>query len=84
MPAGDETGVYHIVVGGLPWQCRWQDLKDFSRGASGEESIVIDHAHVYPNTTDGWVRVRGKSNFHRAMGKNSPTMSHIANGPQRY
>jgi len=67
--AGDVTGLYYIVVAGLPWQCTWQRLKDFARNGSDGVLIDIDHALVYPDSTDGWVRVKGKGNFQRALGE---------------
>lgn len=67
---GDVTGVYYIVVAGLPWNCSWQKLKDFCRNQQRDGSFIdIDHAYVYPESTDGWARVKGKKNFLKAMGK---------------
>ena len=68
VPAGDITGNYYIIVAGLPWQCTWQRLKDFARNGSGDAQIDIDHALVYPDSTDGWVRVKGKENFKKVLG----------------
>jgi len=74
MPAvapGDVTGVYYIVVAGLPWGCTWQRLKDFARNVQSDGTCIsIDHAMVYPESpTNGWVRVEGKHNFKKALGK---------------
>jgi len=70
VPAGDETGEYYIVVCGLPWNTSWQKLKDFARDQQPDGTYIeIDHAMIYPqNQTNGWVRVKGKENFLRALG----------------
>ncbi|KAH8780407.1 hypothetical protein BGZ57DRAFT_726552, partial [Hyaloscypha finlandica] len=69
VPAGDETGDYYIIVAGLPWNLSWQKLKDFARNQQPDGSYIeIDHAMIYPqNQTNGWVRVKGKENFLRAL-----------------
>ncbi|KAE9378686.1 hypothetical protein N431DRAFT_292982, partial [Stipitochalara longipes BDJ] len=69
VPAGDETGEYYIPICGLPWNTSWQKLKDFARNQKPDGTYIeIDHAMVYPhNQTDGWVRVKGKDNFLRAL-----------------
>jgi len=69
VPAGDLTGTYYIIVSSLPWQCSWQRLKDFARNLGDGKLIDIDHAMVFPGTTDGWVRVKGKENFLKVLGK---------------
>jgi hypothetical protein len=70
VPPGDKTGIYYIIVAGLPWNCSWQDLKDFARNHRDDGTYInIDHAMVYPKSTDGWVRVKGKTGFLRALGK---------------
>jgi hypothetical protein len=67
---GCETGIYYIIVAGLPFNCSWQDLKDFARAQKLDGSYInIDHAMVYPKSTDGWVRVKGQSNFRKAFGR---------------
>jgi hypothetical protein len=73
VPAGDETGDYYIIVAGLPWNLSWQKLKDFARNQQPDGSYIeIDHAMIYPqNQTNGWVRVKGKENFLRALGMSS-------------
>ena len=75
VPAGNITGVYYIVVAGLPWACSWQRLKDFARNLQPDgKCIEIDHAMVYPDSTDGWVRVKGRENFLKAFSEHeSPT-----------
>ncbi|PMD36996.1 hypothetical protein L207DRAFT_433688 [Hyaloscypha variabilis F] len=69
VPAGDETGEYYIIVCGLPWNTSWQKLKDFARNQQPDGTYIeIDHAMIYPqNQTNGWVRVRGKDSFLRAL-----------------
>jgi hypothetical protein len=72
VPPGDQTGVYYIIVAGLPWQCSWQKLKDFARNQQTDGSwIEVDHAMVYPDTTNGWVRVKGKADFLKVLGMSS-------------
>jgi hypothetical protein len=72
VPAGNLTGLYYIVVAGLPWQCSWQRLKDFARDQQPDGSCTeIDHALVYPDSTSGWVRVKGIENFRNVMGESS-------------
>ena len=77
--AGDITGLYYIVVAGLPWQCTWQRLKDFARNGPDGAFIDIDHALVYPDSTDGWVRVKGKENFQRALGETQAAPTEVLN-----
>lgn len=68
VPPGNQTGFYYIIVAGLPFQCSWQRLKDFARDQQADGLYInIDHALVYPESTDGWVRVRGKSDFQRVL-----------------
>ncbi|KAF7948738.1 hypothetical protein EAE96_007931 [Botrytis aclada] len=67
---GDITGLYYILVSNLPWSCTWQILKDFARKHdSGGHCLAIEHAQVYPGSTCGWVTVRGKEDFLKALGK---------------
>lgn len=78
VPAGNLTGVYYIVVAGLPWSCSWQRLKDFARNQQPDgKCIDIDHAMVYPDSTDGWVRVNGRENFLKAFSEPPFTSLHI-------
>ncbi|KAG9242020.1 hypothetical protein BJ878DRAFT_193317 [Calycina marina] len=65
--AGDITGLYYIPVANLPWGCTWQMLKDFARNSSGGELLDIDHALVNSGSKTGWVRVKGKENFRKAL-----------------
>ncbi|TGO48551.1 hypothetical protein BCON_0237g00070 [Botryotinia convoluta] len=65
---GDVTGLYYILVSNLPWSCTWQILKDFARKHDSEEHcLAIEHAQVYPGSTCGWVSVRGKEDFLKAL-----------------
>jgi hypothetical protein len=70
---GNVTGTFYIIVAGLPWNCSWQRLKDFARNQQPDGTCIdIDHAHVYPDaangsSTNGWVRVKGRTNFLNAM-----------------
>ncbi|KAF7934309.1 uncharacterized protein EAE97_008669 [Botrytis byssoidea] len=65
---GDVTGLYYILVSNLPWSCTWQILKDFARKHDSEgHCLAIEHAQVYPGSTCGWVTVRGKEDFVKAL-----------------
>ncbi|TGO46150.1 hypothetical protein BOTNAR_0610g00010 [Botryotinia narcissicola] len=65
---GDVTGLYYILVSNLPWSCKWQILKDFARKHDSEGyCLAIEHAQVYPGSTCGWVTVRGKEDFVKAL-----------------
>ncbi|TEY35763.1 hypothetical protein BOTCAL_0581g00010 [Botryotinia calthae] len=65
---GDVTGLYYILVSNLPWSCSWQILKDFARKHNSEgKCLAIEHAQVYPGSTCGWVTVRGKEDFLKAL-----------------
>ncbi|KAF7856255.1 uncharacterized protein EAF02_011514 [Botrytis sinoallii] len=67
---GDVTGLYYILVSNLPWSCTWQILKDFARKHDSEgHCLAIEHAQVYPGSTCGWVTVRGKEDFLKALRK---------------
>jgi hypothetical protein len=69
IPPGNKTGVYYIVVAGLPWNTSWQSLKDFAKRVSDGTQLNIDYAMVYPASTDGWVRVVGLKPFRKVLGK---------------
>ncbi|CAG8972285.1 hypothetical protein HYALB_00001683 [Hymenoscyphus albidus] len=64
---GDSTGIYYIIVAGLPWNCSWQELKDFARHLPGGSKINVDHVVVYKGLTNGWVRVKDKKSFKKAL-----------------
>ncbi|KAI9050227.1 hypothetical protein LZ554_006366 [Drepanopeziza brunnea f. sp. 'monogermtubi'] len=65
---GNLTGLYYISLGNLPWNLTWRQLKDFARNRQPDGScIAIEHAHVYADQTGGWVSVRGKEHYLRAM-----------------
>lgn len=67
---GNETGIYYIPVAGLPWNCSWQKLKDFARNHQEDGSYInVDHTFVIDDSTNGWVRVKGKAEFHKALGE---------------
>lgn len=67
---GDVTGLYYILVSNLPWSCTWQILKDFARKHDSEgKCLAIEHTQVYPGSTCGWVTVRGKDDFLKALRK---------------
>jgi hypothetical protein len=64
---GDQTGLYHLVVAGLPWQCSWAKLKDFVINIS-DPALNVDYVEVYPGSTDGLVRFTNKEDFNVALG----------------
>ena len=67
---GDLTGLYYILVSNLPWSCTWQRLKDFARNQDHEgNGLAIEHSQVYQESTCGWVTVRGREDFHKALSK---------------
>lgn len=66
---GDSSGIYYIIVAGLPWNCTWQELKDYTRNVPDGTTINIDHVVVYKGLTNGWVRVKDKKSFQKALGK---------------
>lgn len=58
--------VYHVYLTfmanrKLPFGTSWQSLKDWTRGV-----CEVDHVEVFPMSTSGWVRVKGKENFEKA------------------
>ncbi|PFH55387.1 hypothetical protein XA68_18440 [Ophiocordyceps unilateralis] len=63
VPPGDETGIYYIIISGLPFGTIWQLLKDWLRQAGCD----VDHIEVFQKSTSGWVRLVGKHNFERAL-----------------
>lgn len=68
-PWGDLTGVYYLIVSGLPWSATWQKLKDFVKCPTNGNPINVEHVFIYPNATDGWIKIHGKEDFRRAYGK---------------
>ncbi|KJZ79006.1 hypothetical protein HIM_01779 [Hirsutella minnesotensis 3608] len=63
VPPGDETGIYHIIISGLPFGTIWQLLKDWLRQAGCD----VDHIEIFQKSTSGWVRLIGRDNFERAL-----------------
>ncbi|PHH89935.1 hypothetical protein CDD83_4911 [Cordyceps sp. RAO-2017] len=63
VPPGEETGIYYIIISGLPFGTIWQLLKDWLRQAGCD----VDHIEVFQKSTSGWVRLIGKDNFERAL-----------------
>ncbi|RDA86695.1 hypothetical protein CP532_4211 [Ophiocordyceps camponoti-leonardi (nom. inval.)] len=63
VPPGEETGIYYIIISGLPFGTIWQLLKDWLRHAGCD----VDHIEVFQKSTSGWVRLIGKHNFERAL-----------------
>lgn len=67
---GNVTGLYYILVSNLPWSCTWQRLKDFARNQDCTgHCLAVEHAQVYPESTCGWVTVRGREDFLKALRK---------------
>lgn len=65
---GNQTNQYYILVSNLPWTCTWQRLKDFARCQDNHGNcLAIERAQVYPDSTCGWVTVRGKEDFLKAL-----------------
>ncbi|EDO04457.1 predicted protein [Sclerotinia sclerotiorum 1980 UF-70] len=65
---GNVTGLYYILVSNLPWSCTWQRLKDFARNQDCTgHCLAVEHAQVYPESTCGWVTVRGREDFLKAL-----------------
>lgn len=72
VPPGDATGLYYILVSSLPWNCTWQRLKDFARNQDNEgKCTAVEHTKVYKESTCGWITVRGKEDFLKALGMSS-------------
>jgi hypothetical protein len=75
VPPGDKTGHYYIIASNLPFKTDWQRFKDYVRDTKPDGSYTnVEHAHIYPNTGDGWVKVKGKADFLKAVGRYSPLL----------
>ena len=48
----------------LPFGTTWQNLKDWIKPV-----CKVDHVEVFPTSTSGWVRLKGKSDFESAWRK---------------
>ncbi|RDW84719.1 hypothetical protein BP6252_02309 [Coleophoma cylindrospora] len=62
--AGDETGLYHIIIGGLSFCSTPSSVKDFLRSRP-DGPIDIDHCEM-DSIGGGWVRVKGRDNYAKA------------------
>ncbi|RDW78425.1 hypothetical protein BP5796_06277 [Coleophoma crateriformis] len=62
--AGDETGLYHIIIGGLSFCSTPSSVKDFLRNRP-DGPIDIDHCEM-DSIGGGWVRVKGRENYAKA------------------
>lgn len=87
---GDQTGIYYItfsnvgsnsshVIEGetncqeqLPFDALVRSLKEWIRK---EASCEVDYVEVFPKSTSGWVRLKGKDNFKKAWSKRA-TLEH--------
>ncbi|KND86246.1 hypothetical protein TOPH_09121 [Tolypocladium ophioglossoides CBS 100239] len=68
VPPGNETGIYYIPIGGLPFSTVWQLLKDWLR----KGGCNVDHIQIFQKSTSGWIRLVGKENFERTLRRRSP------------
>ncbi|KAL6851585.1 hypothetical protein J3F83DRAFT_639691 [Trichoderma novae-zelandiae] len=59
---GDETGEYYVTVCNLAFNTAWQELKDWLSA-----SCPVDFIEVFPTSCSGWMRLKGKDNFEKAL-----------------
>ncbi|KAJ4860843.1 hypothetical protein T069G_05831 [Trichoderma breve] len=59
---GDMTGEYYILFSNLPFNSTWQQVKDWVSA-----SCDVDFVEVYPVSSSGWIRLKGKGNFKNAF-----------------
>ncbi|KAL6895490.1 hypothetical protein HDV57DRAFT_11674 [Trichoderma longibrachiatum] len=59
---GNETGDYHITFCNLALNTTWQEMKDWFSA-----SCDVDFIEVFPSNCSGWMRVKGRDNFERAL-----------------
>ncbi|KAH0499502.1 hypothetical protein TgHK011_006694 [Trichoderma gracile] len=62
VPPGDETGDYHITFCNLAFNTTWQEMKDWVSA-----SCPVDYIEVFPSSCSGWMRIKGKDNFDKAL-----------------
>ncbi|KAJ5013271.1 hypothetical protein K4K57_003025 [Colletotrichum sp. SAR 10_99] len=67
LPPGPETGNFYIPICNLPFDTRWQALKEWL-----SRDCEVDYIQLY-HPTSGWIRVKGPYNFYRAC-------DHLKNG----
>ncbi|UKZ77219.1 hypothetical protein TrVFT333_004938 [Trichoderma virens FT-333] len=60
--AGDETGDYYITFCNLPFHSTWQGIKDWV-----STSCPVDYVEIFPLSSSGWIRLKGKENFTTAL-----------------
>ncbi|KAF4881233.1 hypothetical protein CGCFRS4_v015764 [Colletotrichum fructicola] len=60
LPPGPESGNFYIPICNLPFDTRWQALKEWL-----SRDCEIDYIQLY-HPTSGWIRVKGPYNFYRA------------------
>ncbi|KAF4811193.1 hypothetical protein CGCTS75_v014386 [Colletotrichum tropicale] len=60
LPPGPETGNFYIPICNLPFDTRWQALKEWL-----SRDCEVDYIQLY-HPTSGWIRVKGPYNFYRA------------------
>ncbi|KAK4083517.1 uncharacterized protein Triagg1_1179 [Trichoderma aggressivum f. europaeum] len=59
---GNMTGDYYILFSNLPFNSTWQQVKDWVSA-----SCDVDFVEVFPVSSSGWIRLKGKSNFRSAF-----------------
>ncbi|OTA04657.1 hypothetical protein A9Z42_0052290 [Trichoderma parareesei] len=62
VPPGDETGEYYITFCNLAFNTTWQEMKDWVSA-----SCPVDYIEVFPSSCSGWMRVKCKDNFEKAL-----------------
>ncbi|KAL6695954.1 hypothetical protein J3F84DRAFT_319477 [Trichoderma pleuroticola] len=55
---GDITGDYYILFSNLPFKSTWRQVRDWVSA-----SCNVDFVEVYPFSSSGWIRLKGRDNF---------------------
>ncbi|KAH6998459.1 hypothetical protein BKA56DRAFT_608002 [Ilyonectria sp. MPI-CAGE-AT-0026] len=63
---GDQTGIYYILISKLPFDITWFPVKQWISAI-----VEVDRVEIFPASASGWIRVNGRANFDKAMGKAS-------------
>jgi len=61
---GRETGDYHLIVSGIPFNRSWQDFNDIVRRTPGEPLSYV-WSHVHEGMGCGWVLLKNEDEFWR-------------------
>ncbi|KAH7023427.1 hypothetical protein EDB80DRAFT_878902 [Ilyonectria destructans] len=59
---GDQTGIYYIPIANLPFDVSWGPLKNWISA-----TVEVDRVEVFRASTSGWVRLKGRANFDKAL-----------------